>query len=805
MLAIPMRQLMLAILAILGIALSAPIASAQLSDILSGNPLSTGAGGLSAESPESIVLVDSHFTPPADGRQGLLTITATIQAPWYTYSTTQKPHGATPTKITVEPSNDFRLIGDFRSTLPPKVVHDAELGVTLEEFSGEVTWQAQVEFRSGVDLAAIQIKGVVRTQVCKVGTCLPPTDYVFEAQRMEAAAPAAIVEFIHPNTHATLRGYLEPRVATPGSTVNLVLTADMPAGWHIYQHAENDPQQLGNKPTLIAFSNTSSFNRKQTTSSAAPVTHAPTPGGPSMLPFYEGQVKWTTPIVIHADAKPGSYPIEGIVGYQTCFKDASCDMPRAASFSGTVEVGTAPQAGATALAFNDAKYGEAAKLAASQPPAIDAQVKPVQIAGGAPALGWSLPLIMLAGLLGGFILNFMPCVLPVIGLKILSFAEQAGRSRAQILKLNLWYSLGTLLVFMVLATLASSFSLGLGSKNLNWGEQFSYTSFNVVMVGVVFVMALSFLGVWEIPIPGFVGSGKASEMATREGAVGAFSKGVLATILATPCSGPALGPVFGFTLNQPPSITYLLFACIAFGMSAPYLLIGAFPTLIRFLPKPGAWMDTFKNLMGFVLLGTIVFLLSFTDRDYVVPAFAMMVGLWAACWWIGRTSLTENLGRKLVAWSQGALVAGIVTFLAFTYLVPRDSIIPWQPFSQGELARLRSSGNTVLVDFTADWCLTCKANLKFVIETDEIRSAIQDNKIVPLLADYTKTPDEITKMLESLHSRSIPLLAIFPADRPDQPIILRDVITKQQLLDAIEQAGPSKGSSQLTAARAIGQ
>jgi thiol:disulfide interchange protein len=240
-------------------------------------------------------------------------------------------------------------------------------------------------------------------------------------------------------------------------------------------------------------------------------------------------------------------------------------------------------------------------------------------------------------------------------------------------------------------------------------------------------------------------------------------------------------------------------------MSAPYLLIGAFPTLIRFLPKPGAWMDTFKQLMGFVLLGTIVFLLSFTDRDYVVPAFAMMVGLWAACWWIGRTPLTESLSRKMMAWAQGALVAGIVAFLSFTYLVPQESVIPWQPFSQGELARLRAAGKTVLVDFTADWCFNCKLNLKFVIETDEIRSVLADKKIVPLLADFTEGSEEITTTLESLKSRSIPVLAIFPADRPNEPIVLRDLITRQQLLDAIEQAEPSKGGSQLTASIGVAQ
>ncbi len=418
-------------------------------------------------------------------------------------------------------------------------------------------------------------------------------------------------------------------------------------------------------------------------------------------------------------------------------------------------------------------------------------------------IGWSLPVVILAGLLGGFILNFMPCVLPVIGLKVLSFAEQAGRSRAQILKLNVWYALGTLAVFMVLATLASGVALGLSNRDLNWGQQFTYNWFNIVMVGLVFTMALSFLGVWEIPIPGFVGTGKANDLAAREGVGGAFAKGVMATILATPCSGPALGPVFGYTLNQPPAVTYLLFTCIALGMSAPYLLIGAFPTLIRFLPKPGAWMDTFKQLMGFVLLGTVVYLFSLMDLNYLVPTFAMMVGLWAACWWIGRTSLTESLGRKLIAWSQASVFASLVTLAAFTWLVPHESEIPWQKYSRAELARLQAEGNTVLVEFTANWCPTCKANMAFAIETDEVRNALAKQNIVPLLADWSRPSPEIEKALASLQSRSIPLLAIYPADRPGEPIILRDVITKNQLLKAIEEAGPSKSESQFTASRSL--
>lgn len=794
--AIHRRQVISVVLALAILSLGAGCAAAQFQDILGGNALAPGGDASAAVGgPESLVSVFANFTPPDGDRPAMLSVTAHIEPPWYTYSTTQKPVAATPTRIEVEESNDYRVVGEFRPTLPPKIVHEGEL--TFEEFSGEVTWQAPLELRDGVTLDNLVIKGSAKIQICKVGSCLPPTRFDFEAAFLDTPeAPKSTGEYKHPLVHATLSGYLEPRVVEPGGTANLVITAEMPPGWHVYALERRDSGDLGYKPTLIALSNTSGFRLKSTTASEEPVeAPAQVPGLPD-LRFYEGRVIWTTPIVIPKDTKPGKYPIEGFVGYQTCFEDARCDAPRGAKFSATIEVSAARETGTTALAFGDAKYGQAAQVAANQPEPIEGEAG-AQTA--AAPIGWTLPIIILAGLVGGFILNFMPCVLPVIGLKILSFAEQAGKSRATILVLNVWYSLGTLTVFMVLATLATAVSWGFASENLGWGQQFQSTTFNIVMVGIVFVMALSFLSVWEIPIPGFVGSGKATELAAREGAAGAFSKGVLATILATPCSGPALGPVFGYTLNQPPSITYLLFFCIALGMSGPYLLIGAFPTLIRFIPKPGAWMDTFKNLMGFVLLGTIAFLFSFMDRDYFVPTFTLMVGLWAACWWIGRTPLTENLSRKAAAWGQGAAFAALIGFFAFTWLVPRESIIPWQDFSQAELVRLRESGNTVLVDFTAEWCLTCKFNLATAIETEEVREALEKNKVVPLLADFTKESPAIKDALASLNSASIPVLAIYPADQPDKPIVLRDVITKQQVLNAIEKAGPSKNGAKLTA------
>jgi thiol:disulfide interchange protein len=200
----------------------------------------------------------------------------------------------------------------------------------------------------------------------------------------------------------------------------------------------------------------------------------------------------------------------------------------------------------------------------------------------------------------------------------------------------------------------------------------------------VFVMALSFLGVWEIPIPGFVGSGRAGKLQAKEGPSGAFLKGVFATILATPCSGPFLGPVFGFLLKQPPYMAYCVFGAVGLGMASPYLVIGAFPRLIRLLPRPGAWMETVQQFMGFLLLGTVVYLFTTLSAAMVASTQALLVGLWFACWWIGRTPLTAPRPWRIAAWVGGPAVAALVGYLA--------SPCSWKNRkSPGDLSRPRPS------------------------------------------------------------------------------------------------------------------
>jgi thiol:disulfide interchange protein len=300
------------------------------------------------------------------------------------------------------------------------------------------------------------------------------------------------------------------------------------------------------------------------------------------------------------------------------------------------------------------------------------------------------------------------------------------------------------------------------------------------------------LGVWEIPIPGFVGSGRAGDLAQKEGAAGAFSKGILTTILATPCSGPFLGFVFGFTLNQPAYVVYTVFACIGLGMASPYLLIGVVPELIRFLPKPGAWMETFKQAMGFVLLGTVVFLFTFIDKNYLVPTFAILMAIWAGCWWIGRVPLTAEFGKKATGWATGIALMVVIGGGAFAALRPAEPVLPWKGFTVAAVEEAKKEGKLVMIDFTADWCLTCKTNLKFAVDTKKTLEVVEKYGVVPFLADWTKPSDEIKKALNELGSNSIPVLAIYPAGQPDKPIILRDLLSQQQVIDALEEAGAAK-------------
>jgi thiol:disulfide interchange protein len=577
------------------------------------------------------------------------------------------------------------------------------------------------------------------------------------------------------------------RVDVEGGSGDAVTIRLVPEeGWHLYAPASSGTSAVGRgKPTVVAIDPATTARVKAVVARDVELAAEPALAA-------TGAVEGPVTLEVRLDPDAGDGVVAAVLGFQTCSGE-SCDPPIG------LRVTTSLGSGPARVEFAEARYAEAAKAPMAIRTAAEDGSSAVASSPGAGPAPLTLPRALLYGLLGGLILNLMPCVLPVLGLKLMSFAQQTGRERQAVFSMNLWYCAGVFAVFFALATASVAANIGLASTNLGWGQQFQFVEFRIAMIGIVFAFALSFLGVWEIPIPGFIGE-QAGHVQTKEGPAGAFLKGVLGTVLATPCSGPFLGPVFGFTLTQPTAVTYAVFAAIATGMALPYILVGVFPGLVRFLPRPGAWMATFKELLGFVMLGTVAYLFSMLRQQpaWFVPTFVMLIGIWMGCWWVGRQQERQGVagfGR----WVQAAALVAAVGTASFFWLGPhglRRSLIDWQqPFSVEELATHRRVGATVLVDFTADWCPTCTTNLLTAIETRKVADVIRRNKVVPILADFTDRAPEINQFLASMGSSSIPFLVIFPGGDPGgpprEPIVLRDAITESQLLAALEQAGPS--------------
>jgi thiol:disulfide interchange protein len=772
----------------------ASFAAARAADGPPLDSLASLTAGLS-----SPIRVEARLERGPDGAD-VLAVTAVLEEGWHLYSLDQKPGGPKATKITVADDSPQRPKEAFRPAEPPtrRTADDVPgwQGVVVEEHSGRVTWRATLEPNPAGKAAAIH--GVVSVQLCSDNACTPPEKFPFT---VSGTAPPAAAGLVSPppasltpeRCHARVEATFAPSRPGPGGKRiwPLVIRVVPETDWHLYAPASTEASDVGQgKPTILSLAPTAGLRVAKVTALVAERAAAPELAAANAV---DG------PVALEIVLEPGeaAAKLDAVVGFQTC-TDSTCDPPTAARLTATLPHDDDPASGR--VEFVPARYAEAARTSAAidlprTPPRGASIAKAPAGAKAASPATLSLPIALLMGLAGGLILNLMPCVLPVLGLKLMSFAQQSGKARADVFRMNLWYCAGLYAVFFALATASVAANLGLGSNNLAWGEQFTSTRFNVTMIAIVFAFALSFLGTWELPIPGFIGE-KAGHVQSQEGPLGAFLKGVLSTVLATPCSGPFLGPVFGFTLAQPTPVTYAVFGAIATGMALPYLLVGMFPGLVKFLPKPGAWMETLKEVLGFVMLGTVVFLFTFLDHNAFIPTFALLIGIWAACWWVGRaqerTAGPVGFGR----WVQAATLATVVGTAAFAFLGPVKSLLPWEPFSRARLAELRQSGATVLVDFSADWCMTCKLNLATAIETNRVKAAIEANRVVPLLADWTEESPEIKAMLETLQSRSIPVLAVFPAGSPNEPprdpIILRDLITESQVLDALKQAGPSR-------------
>jgi thiol:disulfide interchange protein/DsbC/DsbD-like thiol-disulfide interchange protein len=400
------------------------------------------------------------------------------------------------------------------------------------------------------------------------------------------------------------------------------------------------------------------------------------------------------------------------------------------------------------------------------------------LAGVLQAIGFAL--------IGGLILNVMPCVLPVISLKIFGFVSDAGERPDRAFRLALAFSAGILGCFALLAAIVSFFR-AVGAQ-VGWGFQFQDYRFVLVIACLVFAFALNLFGVFELTVSARATGGLA-RLAAGHGYAGAFFQGAFATILATPCTAPFLGTASAFAFTQPAWATFLIFFSIGIGMALPYLLLAIQPKWLRYLPKPGDWMVRLKQLLGFLLLATLLWLSWIVGRlrgvDGMVELGGLLLIIGIVAWIKGSfwTPVSSTRSRVLAALSM----VGVLAIALGSYnFVTAPSEIPWQTFSQQSLNNALQSGRPIFVDFTADWCLTCKANERFALDSAAVRQALGQHRVVMLRADWTHGDPEITQILKEHGRAGVPMYLFYPGGKDRPPMILPELISSQTVLDALK-------------------
>jgi thiol:disulfide interchange protein DsbD len=472
---------------------------------------------------------------------------------------------------------------------------------------------------------------------------------------------------------------------------------------------------------------------------------------------YYGRVTLTGSIRVKEGTGSGDYRFPVTASYQLCEDGGACLFPQDEELTVSLQI-----AGEETAGEETASGGTAG-------------------GGSAPGL-WILLRTLLFAFVGGLLLNVMPCVLPVLSLRALNLVKQSGNSRREIFTGSLLYTAGILLSLTAMAVVVAA--LKLSGELVGWGFQFQNPLFVVILTALVFALALSLFDLYVFQAPVMGGS---IQKAESKGYLGAFFNGIIAVVLAMPCTAPLLGTALGFAFTQPPMVILGMFAVIGLGFASPFLLLGLRPGLVHRLPKPGPWMNTFKELMGFVLLATVIYLLSILgsllDSASLIRVLIFLLLLAVLLWGYGKLVRTA-FGHKRKWIILGLFV--ILTVSAAGWLVRPERLelpsqeqqIPegWQEFDPAALAEYRRNGEPVFVIFSADWCSVCSLNEKTVLRTDEARRLFASRGIHVLYGDYTAEDPLIEKWIRSYGRAGVPVYAYYPPDG-GEPRLLPEVLT----------------------------
>lgn len=409
-------------------------------------------------------------------------------------------------------------------------------------------------------------------------------------------------------------------------------------------------------------------------------------------------------------------------------------------------------------------------------------------ATGAPA---ALPLWRMAlfAFLGGLILNLMPCVFPVLAIKATAVAGMSGGDRRAVRLSGLFYTLGVLAAFMALAL--ALLAVRLGGSAVGWGFQFQSPLFVAAMSWLMLAIGLNLSGVFEV---GGALAGAGQGLAERKGHAGSFFTGLLAVVVATPCTAPFMGAAIGSALVAPAHVSLVVFATMGLGLALPFLLLGIFPALARRLPRPGAWMVTLRQAMAFPMYATAAWLLWVLAQQAGEAGLRMAL---AGLVLVGMVAWLAGLGQHGTSkrwWPRGAAVAGVAGIAGLMVMLhgaePQAAAAPAQsaqaePYSAERLAALRAEGKPVFVNMTAAWCITCLVNERTTLSTADVQEAMREHGVVYMKGDWTNRDPAITAFLQSFQRDGLPFYAFYPAGKG--PVVLPPVLTQAIVTESFEQ------------------
>lgn len=410
-----------------------------------------------------------------------------------------------------------------------------------------------------------------------------------------------------------------------------------------------------------------------------------------------------------------------------------------------------------------------------------------------PAAPGSFLGTLLLAFVGGMILNLMPCVFPVLGIKVLGFVNQSGSAKAKIVSHGLVFALGVLLSFWALAGVL--LVLRAGGSQLGWGFQLQSPAFVFGMAVFLLIFALNMSGLFEI---GLSATGVGGDLQMKEGFAGSFFTGALATLVATPCSAPFLAPALGAALSLSAGQSILIFTAIAVGLALPYLLLSIFPQAVKLLPRPGAWMETFKQFMAFPLYATVGWLLwvlagqtKDDDNGLLMISFGFVLVAMAA-WAYGRFGQAHGKPRRQLfgrVFAAVLLAGGLAT--GWPKAVPVATAghyqVTWEKWSPAAITAAQAAGKYVYVDFTARWCATCQTNKAAVFHNDDVLAELKKKDVVLLRGDWTNRDPLITAELARWNRSAVPFNLIYAPGRPE-PVVLPELLTAGKVLEAFAQA-----------------